>query len=101
MPALLRMCRTALVAFTPGITIRHEIMLTIAITSIAGMTITPAIPTVMTTAKARPKPGRRRADNNAVTPAGDDRDMPQDEAAALYRLMTWLSPSFPVGAFSY
>jgi urease accessory protein len=24
-----------------------------------------------------------------------------DEAAALYRLMTWLSPSFPVGAFSY
>jgi urease accessory protein len=23
------------------------------------------------------------------------------EAAALYRLMTWLSPSFPVGAFSY
>jgi urease accessory protein len=24
-----------------------------------------------------------------------------DEAAALYRLMTWLSPAFPVGAFSY
>ncbi len=24
-----------------------------------------------------------------------------DEQAALYRLMTWLSPSFPVGAFSY
>jgi len=24
-----------------------------------------------------------------------------DEGAALYRLMTWLSPSFPVGAFSY
>ena len=23
------------------------------------------------------------------------------EAAALYRLLTWLSPSFPVGAFSY
>ena len=23
------------------------------------------------------------------------------EAAALYRLMTWLSPAFPVGAFSY
>ncbi len=22
-------------------------------------------------------------------------------AAALYRLMAWLSPSFPVGAFSY
>jgi len=27
--------------------------------------------------------------------------MTDDEAAALYRLMTWLSPSFPVGAFSY
>ncbi|MEI9925972.1 MAG: urease accessory protein UreF [Bradyrhizobium sp.] len=27
--------------------------------------------------------------------------MPDSEAAALYRLMTWLSPSFPVGAFSY
>src|SRR6202007_2367542 len=24
-----------------------------------------------------------------------------DDPAALYRLMTWLSPSFPVGAFSY
>lgn len=27
--------------------------------------------------------------------------MSENEAAALYRLMTWLSPSFPVGAFSY
>ncbi len=27
--------------------------------------------------------------------------MNAEEAAALYRLMTWLSPSFPVGAFSY
>jgi urease accessory protein len=27
--------------------------------------------------------------------------MKDTEAAALYRLMTWLSPSFPVGAFSY
>jgi urease accessory protein len=27
--------------------------------------------------------------------------MSEGEAAALYRLMTWLSPSFPVGAFSY
>ena len=27
--------------------------------------------------------------------------MQDAEAAALYRLMTWLSPSFPVGAFSY
>ena len=27
--------------------------------------------------------------------------MDEKEAAALYRLMTWLSPAFPVGAFSY
>jgi urease accessory protein len=27
--------------------------------------------------------------------------MTEAEAAALYRLMTWLSPSFPVGGFSY
>lgn len=27
--------------------------------------------------------------------------MTDEEGAALYRLMTWLSPAFPVGAFSY
>ena len=34
-------------------------------------------------------------------PADAQSGMKADEAAALYRLMTWLSPSFPVGAFSY
>jgi urease accessory protein len=34
-------------------------------------------------------------------PVDDWSGMDQSEAAALYRLMTWLSPSFPVGAFSY
>jgi len=34
-------------------------------------------------------------------PIGDPGGMREDEAAALYRLITWLSPSFPVGAFSY
>ena len=34
-------------------------------------------------------------------PADGRRDGRPAEAAALYRLMTWLSPSFPVGAFSY
>ena len=34
-------------------------------------------------------------------PADAGSGMNADEAAALYRLMTWLSPSFPVGAFSY
>jgi len=31
----------------------------------------------------------------------DRREMRDGEAAALYRLMTWLSPAFPVGGFSY
>ena len=35
----------------------------------------------------------------ALPDAGSE--MNADETAALYRLMTWLSPSFPVGAFSY
>jgi urease accessory protein len=74
----------------------------ITMTSIVVTTITTAIPMLMTTSK-RP---RRRAgvgainDDAARTP--DSRSaMQANEAAALYRLMTWLSPSFPVGAFSY
>jgi urease accessory protein len=34
-------------------------------------------------------------------PAGASERMTAEESAALYRLMTWLSPAFPVGAFSY
>jgi len=34
-------------------------------------------------------------------PADERGGMTESEAAALYRLMTWLSPAFPVGAFSY
>jgi len=36
-----------------------------------------------------------------MPPVGDRDGMDESEAAALYRLMTWLSPAFPVGAFSY
>jgi urease accessory protein len=62
-------------------------VITITMTSIAITTITTTIiPMLMTTNR---------------TPAGDPCEMEDDEAAALYRLMTWLSPSFPVGAFSY
>jgi urease accessory protein len=35
------------------------------------------------------------------TPLNNDPALSADEGAALYRLMTWLSPAFPVGAFSY
>jgi urease accessory protein len=58
------------------------IMTSIAITT----TLTTITPMLMTTSR---------------TPSGDPCAMEADEAAALYRLMTWLSPSFPVGAFSY
>src|SRR5450631_1011802 len=59
----------------------------ITMTSIAITIIIMALPMLMTTSKPPPT---------------DDRSGMQDgEAAALYRLMTWLSPAFPVGAFSY
>jgi urease accessory protein len=52
--------------------------------NIATTTTITAIPMLMTT-------------NEAV----DGRTLTEHEAAALYRLMTWLSPAFPVGGFSY
>jgi len=66
-------------------------MITVTIiitTSIATTIITTTItPMLMTTSEPVPLEARS--------------GMTDDEAAALYRLMTWLSPSFPVGAFSY
>jgi urease accessory protein len=38
---------------------------------------------------------------NRPPATGIERGLDEQEAASLYRLMTWLSPSFPVGAFSY
>jgi urease accessory protein len=62
-------------------------VITITTTSSAITTITTVIPMLMTTNKS-PPPDH---------PGG----MTEAEGAALYRLMTWLSPAFPVGAFSY
>jgi urease accessory protein len=62
-------------------------VITIITTSIAITSIITANPMLMTTSKSPPS-----ADPGAMT---------ESEAAALYRLMTWLSPAFPVGAFSY
>ena len=77
----------------------------ITMTSIASMTITTAIPMLMNTNKP---PGKRRsvvpeAVGSSAAPVSGradpgPADMPESEAASLYRLMTWLSPSFPVGA---
>jgi urease accessory protein len=70
-------------------------------TNIAITSITTAIPMLMTANKPPAKPRRRTleqplARSDVATPPIND-----VEAAALYRLMTWLSPAFPVGAFSY
>jgi urease accessory protein len=62
-------------------------MTIITTTSIANTSIITAIPMLMTTSKP--------------PPIEDRSDLSETEAAALYRLMTWLSPAFPVGAFSY
>ncbi len=62
------------------------IMITITMTITAVTSITTAIPMLMTT----------------NDPRLDDRStMTEVELSALYRLLTWLSPSFPVGGFSY
>src|SRR3954464_14315617 len=73
---------------TMVITIITVITITITTTNIATTIITTTItPMLMTTSEP--------------APADAGSGMNADEAAALYRLMTWLSPSFPVGAFSY
>jgi urease accessory protein len=63
-------------------------MTTITImTSIVATTIITTTPMLMTI--------------HDLAPVEDRREMTDGEAAALYRLMTWLSPAFPVGGFSY
>jgi urease accessory protein len=72
-----------------AITIITITVTTITMTSIVTTTTTTitTIPMLMTTNEP---------------PRGEAWDgMTESEAASLYRLMTWLSPSFPVGAFSY
>jgi urease accessory protein len=90
-----RMPRTIMATAIPAMTTRMIItktiimavtMITIPMMSIATASITTATPMLMTT--------------NSVAP-DNARTMSESEVASLYRLMTWLSPSFPVGAFSY
>ena len=102
--AAMRMQRQARRMTMRRTVIRRLIMVvTITMTSIAIMTITTAIPMLMTTNKP-PRPRRRpavRAEEKSSLEASALGGMKASEGAALYRLMTWLSPSFPVGAFSY
>jgi urease accessory protein len=81
------MART-ITAITITVITTTAITTTITTTSIATtITTTTITPMLMTTSEPVP------ADAQSCITA--------DEAAALYRLMTWLSPAFPVGAFSY
>jgi urease accessory protein len=76
-------------------------------TSIVVTTTITVIPMLMTTSKAPTRPRRRAAvrpgaiSEEARRPIDALSEMDERVAAALYRLMTWLSPTFPVGAFSY
>ena len=82
------MVTTAIITMMITRTTIMAITITITTTSIATTIITTTItPMLMTTSEP--------------APADAGSGMNADEAAALYRLMTWLSPSFPVGAFSY
>ena len=86
---LTTMPRMILATITTVITITITVITTtITTTNIATtIIITTISPMLMTTSEP--------------APADAGSGMNADEAAALYRLMTWLSPSFPVGAFSY
>lgn len=62
------------------------------------MAIIAAIPIRIVMGRSKgPSPRRRVSASSGTGATGTT----QAEYAALYRLMTWLSPSFPVGAFSY
>src|SRR5689334_694112 len=58
----------------------------------AGMTSKPAVARGATR-RRRSRPKQHAAPAASASVLGDDK--------ALFRLMTWLSPSFPVGAFAY
>lgn len=66
----------------------------------AAMIIPMTIPMLMA-APTDDDAERCRGDAAGRDPLRSDGGVSADEQAALYRLMTWLSPAFPVGAFSY
>jgi urease accessory protein len=85
-----RVTITAMITMTTRITTMQATiirMITAIATTSMVRTNTTIIPMLMTT--------------NSSAPAAVSGGMTEREAAALYRLMTWLSPAFPVGGFSY
>ena len=103
MPLLMRMRRTVERTHMRDMTIRRKItaiitlrIMAITITTVITITTMSTAIKIITTTIAP-----MLMTTNETLPVEDRRGMSEDEAAALYRLMTWLSPSFPVGAFSY
>lgn len=84
---------TTVITMTTVMTIRMIMAITV-ITMTATIAMTRIAATSITTAN------RMLMSTNSGAPH-EASAMNGSEAAALYRLMTWLSPSFPVGAFSY
>ena len=79
-PMVMRTAMTTIITSTMSIAVTR-------ITTMRTITLMAVTPMLMTT--TRPEP------------PGLSGGMAAGEAAALYRLMTFLSPAFPVGAFSY
>jgi urease accessory protein len=77
--------------------ITRTITTVITITTVMTIIITTSIATTITAITTIPM----LMTTNEPAPADPTGGMTAEESAALYRLMTWLSPSFPVGAFSY
>ena len=65
------------------------------------MAIATVAPMLMTANKPPKDRALARADGRTAPKPAKQSGMATEEAAALYRLMSWLSPAFPVGAFSY
>lgn len=73
-------------------------IITMIITTITIMAVTTTITLIITVTPMLMITGSNRGeDAGAISPEPEG----LSETAALYRLMTWLSPSFPVGAFSW
>ena len=89
-----------------GMAITITVIMTTAITSMAAITHT-MVTIMLTTITIMTSMTTITITVTAMLmTTGTDRDTHEpvadtDESAALFRLMTWLSPSFPVGAFSY
>jgi urease accessory protein len=108
MPAMAMSTRRQMLhTIMPGTIIRRTPMastvITIIMTSIATTTtVTMVIPMLMTVSKPpKPRRDRQTVTSEPPLPAASESAFSEGDAATLYRLMTWLSPSFPVGAFSY